>query len=180
MAALFKAISSSIKACQGPLIFTPHWHFCGLGKDYKLIVDRQLVQKKPAEGRDTAKSQKGPHLSQGQWSSRQQLGRLGDGLRQHACFLGEMPQGETEGLSPKSYSSCFLMLPICFQLRVGQPTPSVASDPILTPHSLTEVWTEQFQRKEVINHKPFLSVSLWMDVSCACMCACVCVHACVF
>lgn len=45
MAALFQAISSSIKAYREPLIFTPHSHFCGPSKDYRLILDSQLVQK---------------------------------------------------------------------------------------------------------------------------------------
>ena len=50
MAALFKAISSSIKAYQGPLISRLHSHFCGPGKDYRLILDSQLVQKSQQKG----------------------------------------------------------------------------------------------------------------------------------
>ena len=66
MAALFKAISSSIKAYQGPLISTLQLHFCGPGKDYRLNFRLSAGAGKPAEERAIAKSQRGPSWSQGQ------------------------------------------------------------------------------------------------------------------
>ena len=66
MAALFKAISSSIKAYQGPLISTLQLHFCGPGKDYRLNFKQSASAGKPAEGRAIAESQRGPSSSQSQ------------------------------------------------------------------------------------------------------------------
>lgn len=66
MAALVKAISSSIKVYQGPLIFMLHSHFCGSGKDYRLILDSQLVQKNQEKGEILQYPKGGPSLSPGQ------------------------------------------------------------------------------------------------------------------
>lgn len=74
-----------------------------------------------------------------------------------ALSWGDASQGKQ--IQPtESYSSCFLVLLLCLQLRVAQPIPSLA--PVLILHSGMKEWKGQFQRKEVINHKPFLSVIL--------------------
>lgn len=131
--------------------------------------------RKASRRENYCKIPEGPSLSHGQWTSRQQLGQQGDGLCQQTCpLLGRCLPGKTEIQPTESYSSCFLGLPLCFQLRVAQPIPSLAPFPVMILHSGMEEWKGQFQRKEVINHKPFLSVILWMGVSCVhgvCMCA---------
>lgn len=119
----------------------PHSHFSEPGKDYRLILDSQLVQKSLQKGEILQNPRGAP------------LGQQGDGLHQQACsLLGWCLPGETESYLLRAIhpaSSC------CFASKLKLPTPSFVPFLILTPHSQMEAWKGQFQRKEVINQKPF-------------------------